>query len=74
MAYLGIRFKDPWTYSGKIWFVSTHRDPYIIHLNIALSMVVSPYVGGKSHVLNAQNASFKEPCIHGLDLSVGHGL
>ena len=29
-----------------------NRDPYIIHLNIALSMVVSPYFGGKSHVSN----------------------
>ena len=39
-----------------------YRDPYIVHLNIALSMVVSRYFGGKSHVSNGQNASFKEPC------------
>ena len=40
------------------------RDPYIIYLNIALSilsMVVSLYVGGKGHVSNGQNVSFKEP-------------
>ena len=37
-----------------------NRDPYIIHLKIALSMVVSPYFGGKSHVSNGQNVSFKE--------------
>ena len=35
-----------------------NRDPYIIHLN----MVVSLYFGGKSHVSNGQNVSFKEPC------------
>ena len=35
---------------------------YIIHLNIALSMVVSVCFGGKSHVSNWQNVSFKEPC------------
>ena len=39
-----------------------NRDPYIIHLNIALSMVVSPYFWGNSHVSNGQNVSFKEPC------------
>ena len=32
------------------------------HLNIALQMVVSLYFGGKSHVLNGQHVSFKEPC------------
>ena len=32
--------------------LSWNRDPYIIHLSIALSMVVSPYFGGKSHVSN----------------------
>ena len=40
---------------------SLSRDPYIIHLNIALQMVVSLYFGGKSHVSNGQNVSFKEP-------------
>ena len=39
---------------------SLYRDPYIIHLNIALYMVV-PF-GGKSHVSNGQNVSFKDPC------------
>ena len=34
------------------------RDPYIVHLNIALSMVVSPYLCGRSHVSNGQNVSF----------------
>ena len=34
-------------------------DPYIVHLNIALSMVVSLYFGGKSHVSNLQHVSFK---------------
>ena len=29
-----------------------NRDPYIIHLNIALYMVISLYLGGKSHVSN----------------------
>ena len=38
------------------------RDPYVIHLNISLSMVDSLYFGGKSHVSNGQNVSFKEPC------------
>ena len=38
------------------------RDPYIIHLNIALEMVVSLYFGGKNHVSNEQNVSFTEPC------------
>ena len=38
------------------------RDPYIIHLNIALSMAVSLCFGGKSHVSNGQNVYFKEPC------------
>ena len=31
------------------------RDPYIIHLNIALYMVVSLYFDGKSHVSNGCN-------------------
>ena len=39
-----------------------NRDPYIIHLNIALYMVGSLYFGGKSHVSNGQSVSFKEPC------------
>ena len=39
------------------------RDPYIIHGNIALSMVVSLYFAGKSHVSNGQNISFKESCV-----------
>ena len=43
-------------------FTLYNRDPYIVHLNIALYMMVSPYFGGKKHVLNAQNVSFKEPC------------
>ena len=38
-----------------------HRDPYIIHLNIALHMVVSLYFGGKSHVSNGQNVSLRSP-------------
>ena len=38
-----------------------YGDPYIIHLNIALPMVGSLYFGGKSHVSNGQNVSFKEP-------------
>ena len=37
------------------------RDPYIIHLNIALSRVVTLYFDGKSHVSTGQNVSFKEP-------------
>ena len=41
---------------------SLQRDPHVIHLNIALSMVVSLYFGGKSHVSNGQNVYFKEPC------------
>ena len=43
-------------------FRSLSRDPYIIHLNIALQLVVSLYFGGKSHVSNGQHVSFKEPC------------
>ena len=43
-----------------------NRDPYIIHLNIALQMVVSLYFGGTSHVSNGQNVSFKEPCVTAL--------
>ena len=38
------------------------RDPYIIHLNIALLMVVSLCFGGTNHVFNGQHVSFKEPC------------
>ena len=38
------------------------RDPYIIHLNIAFYMVVSPLFWWESHVSNGQNVSFKEPC------------
>ena len=34
----------------------------IMHLNIALQMEVCLYLGGKSHVANGQNVSFKEPC------------
>ena len=37
------------------------RDPYIIHLNIALYMVVPLYFGGKSNASNGQHVSFKEP-------------
>ena len=53
---LPIRF-SPWlrldTYaplcSHHNWF-TLNRDPYIIHLNIALYMVVSLYFGGKSNM------------------------
>ena len=34
-----------------------NRDPWIIHLNIALYMVVSLYFGGKSHVSTGQKVS-----------------
>ena len=40
-----------------------NRDPYFMHLNIALYMVVSLYFGRKSHVSNGQHVSFKEPCL-----------
>ena len=39
--------------------ITLNRDPYIIHLKIALSMVVSLYFGGKSHVSNGGTV---EPC------------
>ena len=39
-----------------------YRDPCIIPLNIALYMVVDLYFGGKKHVSEEQNVSFKEPC------------
>ena len=41
--------------------VSFSRDPYIIHLNIALYMVVSLYFGGKSHRLGAEPAAIAWP-------------
>ena len=46
---------------------SSHKFLHEKHLNIALSMVVSLYFGGKSHVSNGQNVSFEEPCkcLHG---------
>ena len=47
-------------------FKLPNRDPYIVHLNIALSMVVSLYFGGKSHASNGQNVSLKEPCQSGM--------
>ena len=34
------------------------RDPYILHLNIALYMVGSLHFGGKTHVSNGQHVSF----------------
>ena len=37
------------------------KGPYIIHLNIASSMVVSLYCSRKKHVSNRQHVSFKEP-------------
>ena len=37
-----------------------NRDPYIIHLNIALSIVVFLFFGGESHFENGQHVSFKE--------------
>ena len=51
-----------------------NRNPYIIHLNIALSMVVSPYFGGKKHASNGQHVSFniKEPCTTGCQTSTAH--
>ena len=52
----------PEVVDGKKPAPNPSRDPYIIHLNIALSMVVSLYFGGKSHVSNGQNVSSKEPC------------
>ena len=45
--------------SPRDWLLN--RDPYIIHLSIALNMLVSLYLGGKSHVSNWQHVSFKEP-------------
>ena len=40
------------------------RDPYIVRLNIAFSMVVSlSFVfGGKNHISNGQHVSVQEPC------------
>ena len=38
----------PWAKPG----LSLNRDPYIIHLNIALEIVISFYFGGKSCVSN----------------------
>ena len=47
-----------------VWCPPLSRDPYIIHLNIALSMVVSPYFGVEQATCFKwlQNVSFKEPC------------
>ena len=46
---------------GFLLALKKSRDPYIIHLNIALSMVVSPCLDRKSHVSTGQNVSFQEP-------------
>ena len=47
---------DPWPFmAGTCCLLAFTRDPYIIHLNIALHMVVSLYFGGKGHVSNGQN-------------------
>ena len=42
----------------KSQHASKIRDPYIIHLNIALSMVVSLFCCGKKHVSNGQKCIF----------------
>ena len=40
---------------------ASNTDPYIIHLNIALSMVVSLDFGGKRHVSNGQMYLLRSP-------------
>ena len=56
--------KGCWVSSTAAWLFpgGLNRDPCTIHLNIALQMEVSLYFGGRSHVSNGQNVSFKEPC------------
>ena len=51
-----------------------NRDPYIIHLNIALQMVVFLYFGGKSHVSNGQMYLLRSPVQLGTFLGDQHAL
>ena len=67
---LGVGMNDePSRFKGNY-----NRDHYIIHLNIALQMVVSLYLGGKSHVSNGQHVSFKEPCTSKRFIGLGVGM